>query len=521
MTLLARRLVKPDFDTGPVWVQTLGPAVAEFNAGIGFPPDPQQEHALNKICAIRPDGLSACFEYGCVACRQNLKTGLFKQLGIGWLFVYEIPWFVWSAHEMTTTLESMREIHTLIADSSLSKLLPPTRNGGLYEDNNKTRIELRNGQRIVFKARTLSGGRGLAAPKVILDEAFALRASHVGALIPALAAQEDPQVVYGSSPGKVADVILLDIRNRGRSGTSPRMGYDEWGGAWRDCGDPDCRHPKDAAARGLDCVLDDVELRIHNNPTVTTGRITLETLDGLRQALPPEEFARECMGRWDDESLSAGGAVIDLRAWKALADKKTPAPRQAAVVLDVALDRSRASIGVVGAATGVRTDEKGVQHSREGKVLMMLDTKPGIAWVVPALKKLRERLDVVEVALHPSGQAGGLVTALKADKIEFVELVHKDIARGCATVQLAVLEGRVVNLAQSELDGAVAVARTRLLPSGAEVWDRSDDRLEISPIVAGATALHRWDLYAAQPKTPPPSPRRAASRPNTVAQLGF
>jgi hypothetical protein len=514
VTLLAKRLVKPDHDTGPEWVTTLGPAVAEFNAGIGFPPDPQQEHALNKICAIRPDGLSACFEYGCVVCRQNLKTGLFKQLGIGWLFVYEVPWFVWSAHEMSTTLESMREIHTLIADSYLSKLLPATRNAGLYEDNNKTRIELKNGQRILFKARTQSGGRGLAAPKVILDEAFALRPTHVGSLLPALAAQADPQVVYGSSAGKPDDVILLDIRDRGRSGSSPRLGYDEWLAEREACADPDCRHPKDAVPRGIDCALDRIHLREEANPALATGRITMETLDGLRQALPPEEFAREGLGWWDDEDKTAGKPVINLRTWKGehLSRPETPASKRAAVVLDVEPDRSQSSIGVAGEAA-------------EGRVLLMTKVFTDTSQVVPALVKLKGNVDVLEVALHPSTQATILIPALKAAGIEFVPLVHKDIGGGCATVQVGVVEQRIVHLGQSELDDAVAVARTRMV-NQVEIWDRSNPNLPISALASVATAMHRWDLLEAQPKEPPPPPQRAgrtrARRPSKdVAHAGF
>lgn len=530
---LAKRLVSPDSGlvcpdhwSGPDWVLTEGPIVAELNAKANFTPDPQQELGLDMIFAVGPDGLPASFAFCVICCRQNMKTGLFKQAALGFTYIQDMPKVVWSAHEMSTTLDAQKELAALIEESpALSRRMPATKNRGVYADNGGERIELKNGQQILFKARTISGGRGLSGDKVILDEAFALKATHVGSLLPTMTARPHGQVLYGSSAGKFDSKVLRDVRDRGRNGTSPRLSYAEWGGHWRECGDPDCTHPKDAELRGIDCVLDDRELRVRNNPTVTTGRISEQTLDDLRQELPPEEYARECFGRWDDSESSSGTPAIDIRAWKGLADKDTPAPSRGTVVLDVAPDRSRASIGLIGPAVGSRFDEDGAEHPRDGKVLAMVDTKPGISWVVPALVKLQGRADVLEVALHPRAQAGALIPALKAAEIEYAELTHTDIARGCTAVQLAVVEGRLLHLGQLELDGSVAVARTRWV-SEAEVWDRRDHRLEISPLASISTALHRWDLLTAVPDTPPPPPRRASrsaqpAKATDIAHVGF
>lgn len=496
----AAGLVCPDHWSGPDWVLTDGPAVSELNAKVGFAPDPQQELGLDMIFAVGRDGLPASFAFCAICCRQNLKTGLFKQTTVGWLYVTEERRVVWSAHEMSTTRDAHKDLTDLICDSpALSRRLPRTSNRGIYDANGQERIELATGQTLKFKARTLSGGRGLSGDKVVLDEAFALRPSHVGSLLPTMTARPHGQVLYGSSAGMSDSSVLRDVRDRGRAGDiSPRLSYLEWGGGWRECSDPDCTHPKDAVARGLDCVLDDQELWRRNNPTISTGRISIQTIADLRQELPPDEFARESMGRWDDEDAASGPPAIDMKAWKELGKgmEGTPAPAKATVVLHAAPNRASASIGVVGPAAG-------------GRVLMMVHVSD-MSGIVPRLKRLRGNVDVVEVALHPSGQAGALVPALKRAKIPFVELTHKDLSRGCATAQLAVVEQRLVHLNQPELTGAVAVARTRYV-SEAEVWDSRDHKLDISPLVAGSTALHRWDLYAAQPKDPPPSPVSAGA----------
>lgn len=544
---LAKRLVSPesglicpDHYSGPDWVYTDGPAVAELNAAANFGPDPQQELGLDLIFAVGANGLPAAFSFCVICCRQNMKTGLLKQAAIGWLYVTDERLIVWSAHEMSTTSEAQRELAELMQDSpALSKRMPTQRNRGIYEDNNKTRIELEHQgftQQVRFKARRKTGGRGLSGDKVVLDEAFALEASHVGSLLPTMAARPHGQVLYASSAGLMSSAVLRDVRDRGRGGTSPRMFYLEWGGAWRDCADPDCLHPKDALVRGIDCALDDEDLLRQNNPTVSTGRITIQTLRDLRQELPPSEYMRECHGRWDDAGDLAGPPTINVRTWtsKALVDVNAEEPKKVAVVLDVAPDRSRSSIGLAGA------------YAHDDRVLLIDKTQAGFAWVVPQLVRMREKAKagkgpvLQEIALHPSGQAGVLLPDLEAAGFKVTtkppdeappwsvrKLVHADIARGCATIQHAVLEQRLVHLKQDEVTEAITVARTRYV-NEAEVWDRRDSdehqAFEISPVVAIATALHRWDVLSAVPQEPPPAPviagrRRTAGR--EIDRVGF
>jgi hypothetical protein len=149
---LAKRLIEPDVWTCPHGVRqrprkvlTYGPEVADVNAAAGFAPDPQQELGLDLIFAINPDGTPASFEFCVICCRQNLKTGLFKQTAVGWVAVLDEPDVVWSAHEMSTTLDAQAELHDLFESAaSLSRWLPNQKNRGLYTDNGSERIELVN-----------------------------------------------------------------------------------------------------------------------------------------------------------------------------------------------------------------------------------------------------------------------------------------------------------------------------------------------------------------------------------------
>jgi hypothetical protein len=483
--------------------------VAEVNAAAGFPPDPQQELGLDLIFAIKPDGSPASFSFCVICCRQNLKTGLFKQAAVGWLFVTEQRLVVWSSHEMSTTTEAQLDLAELLRGSpTLRKRMLVQKNDGVYFDNGSERIELATGQRILFKARTVSGGRGLAAPKLILDEAFALKAAMMGSLLPLMTAQTDPQILYGSSAGKADSAVLFDIRDRGRNGTSPEMSYLEWLSEKRPCADPDCKHPK-SGVKG--CALDDPKLWRQANPTLTTGRIQLGTIANLRQELPVEEFMRECLGWWE-ELDDTGPPAIDLRYWGAMSKPKTPAPSRAAVVVDVEPDRSAATVGLAGNGPG-------------GRVLLMVHHRPGTAWVVETVKALQDNTDVLEVALHPVSQAGALLPQFAAAGVDVHKLTSTDLGQGWAAFQSGVIEGAFVHLGQVEIDGAVSVARTRKLPnSEAQLVDRRSVGVPLGPVVAVSVAAQRWATLTAVPDKPPPSPTRVASRqrsPHDVAHAGF
>src|SRR5207253_2551460 len=107
----------------------------------------------------------------------------------------------------------------------------------------------------------------------------------------------------------------------------------------------------------------------------------------------------------------------------------------------------------------------------DGKVLVMVTTGPGVAWVVPEVARLCEKRDIVEVAIQPTSQAGSLIPDLVKAGIEFEALSSTQMGQACAAFIEAVKESRLVHVGQFELDAAVGNARTRF--SGeAELWDR-------------------------------------------------
>lgn len=492
-------VVPPAFKSYPAYHKTYGPEVSELCALVGFAPDPEQQLGLDLLFGVDWSGRSVAFEFAVVCSRQNLKTGLFKQAALGWLFITDQRLVVWSAHEFNTAQEAHRDMAELIEGSPfLVKRLKQVYNGAADKS-----IELLSGQRLVFKARTHTGGRGLSGDKVVLDEAFALRPSHMGALLPTLSVRPDPQVVYGSSAGLAESDVLRGIRDRGRAGVSPRLAYVEWGSTRGSCERAAlCDHLQGTPG----CALDVVENWRAANPLLGRTRangtgLTVEYVRAERQALPPLEFARERLGWWDEPDVG-NAPPITVAAWKDLADSRSSVPDDAPVALaaEIALDRRSGSIGVA----GWRAD--GAAH------VGLIGHQPGTDWLLPALlgyverntlhRLQRGKVSCPAVVIDPTSPAGTLVDPLRKAGIEPVLMVTREAGVAAAGLQDAVADRTVFHRGQPAVEAALAGAVRRDLGDGGWAFGRKRSAagsVDITPLVVLANA--RWALTEAEADT--------------------
>lgn len=468
------------------YLYTFGPEVADVAAMSGLIPDDNQQWILDQTFGRLRDGRPSAFEVDIIAARQNIKTATIIMIELGWGFVTEESLVIHTAHELDATEEAFIDLRLRIEETpELAKYLDPTKgekdSPGIYTGNGSWEIHLLGGIRFKYKARRKDAGRALTADKLVLDEFFAVQRSMVGSLYPTLTTIPDAQVVSASSAGKLYSDVLREHRKRGRAGTSPRQFYAEWGdpNAWKGCKSRACDH----ALTAIGCALDD-EKRWAQIMPAWGLRVFPETIRSMRQAMPPLEFAREFMVWWEDPPNDDEGGVIDLVKWNRLANPAALKPDSAAVYVAVAHDRSKATIGVAG--KGTNTDR-----------LVMVTTRPGWQWVVPALQKMGKKQRISKPALHPKGPASVLLKDFKNAGMEYQPITDTDVAR--ATAGFLELVGskrkQLEHLAQPELDAAVRNAITRF--SGeAELWELRDRTIDISPLVAAAGAVDLWDLQA-------------------------
>jgi hypothetical protein len=455
----ASTLVEPAYYSAPPYAKTLGPEVADICELAGFTPDPEQRLALDAIFGMRPNNKVAALEAAIVAPRQNIKTGLFKQCALGWLFVTDQRLIIWSAHEFSTAQEAFRDLTELIEGSDpLRKRIK-----AIHRGNGDEAIELLTGQRVKFKARTKTGGRGLSGDKIVLDEAFALLPNHMGSLFPLLSARPDPQVVYGSSAGLETSSVLRSVRDRGRLGTDPQLVYVEFcDDLPGECELPSCDH-KPLTAVG--CRMDDVR-RWHRANSQLGRRITVDYVAAERRSLPPEEFGRERMGWWDAAD-GAASAAIDFNRWLALIDTN-PVLTAPTFAIATAPDRSWSSI----CAAWRRPDGS-------TQILIGDDYRPDAIWVPARIAELRSRWGGRVIAANKAAQ--GLVADAE-------NLSEADQAKAHNALSDGVLAGTVRHGNEPAMNTAVRAARWKAV-GNTRVLDQKGST-DTSPLLAAAGAVH-------------------------------
>lgn len=505
-------IVCPAHSWAPSYELTLGPIVADLCAAVNYAPDPEQRLGLDLTFGRTAAGKSAAFSVCVICCRQNMKTGLFKQVALGWLFVTYERLTVWSAHEEGTARESFRDLVDLIDSSPLltKRLAPNGVKRGSSERSIET-VNLRTGQtsRMLFKTRTGGGGRGLSGRKVILDEAFALRAEHMGALLPLMSAQPDPQVLYGSSAAKPDSSVEHGLVERGRKGVGDRFAYLEW------CA-PD---PAEACSRGKDCDhkpttagcgFDKRELIQLANPAVGR-RIEWETIENERVELPPEEFGRERLG-WHDDPVD-GNAEIDPADWEAGADTASELDGAVALSFDVRPRGTAAAITTVGRVSDTKL---------RGEVV---EDRVGTDWLVPRMWEIARNNGICALIMDESGPAGAFKDALLTDdpergesplvqipddelvphgKTRLVTFTGGDYSRACGALVDDIKNRRFAHYDQRPLNDAVEGARIKETLDGGWKWSRKGSNVNIAPLVAVTLARAGFVKYGHEKAAPAP-----------------
>lgn len=465
VAVAAPELVPPAHLWVPDHTATAGGEAADLAASAGLVLDPEQRLALDAILAEKPNGKWAAFEAALIASRQNLKTFVFQVVVLADLFLFDSEFVVWSAHEFNTAMEAFRDFKVLFdANPHLARRIDKTN-----EANGEEGFEFYSGQRLRFKARTKSGGRGLTADRVILDEAFALTPKIMGSLMPTMSARSihgNPQILYGSSAGKADSDVLRGVRDRGRAGNDPSLAYVEWCAPVTPCEDDRCDHRVGSPG----CVLDDPEMWRRANPAMDR-RISRSWIEGERRAMTPDEFARERLGWWEEPSSAVAG--LPLHVWEGAAHEgHIGSPLGYA--LDVAPDLSWAALVRASACDN-------------GTALELVAHRRGTSWVAEELAALRGDTST-PVALDLGSPASVLADDLTAAGIDTINPSARDVAQACSGLLDGLIRRNVWHAVSPALDAAVRGASRR--PMGdAWAWSRKNSLVDISPLVAGTLAL--------------------------------
>lgn len=420
----------------------------------GLRADASQREVVRAWMGERANGSWAAFECAHAMPRQNGKGGELEIRQLGGLFVIEEELQLHTAHEFKTANEHFLRMAALVEGcADLRRKVQRIRYA-----NGEQGIELRNGCRLKFLARSGGAGRGFAgASTVYYDEAMFLLAAMVGASLPTMSTYWNPQVIYTGSAGLAASSQMHALRARARSGDGGRLAYVEHGAEFDRDGVQRDRATVDVMDRAL---------WREANPAIEAGRIGEEFVEAEARAMPRDEFLRERLGFWDPEPVNHRERLISEPDWLAnVTDDEAGIP--VAFGLDVTPDRSSACIAAASADGHI-----GVVEFRPGL---------GLGWVRDRVAELRESVPGASWTVDGRGAANGLI-----DEAEV--LGAREMAQACGSLFDAVHEYRVRYRRQGPLEDAVACAVRRPL-GDAWAFDRRESGGDISPLVACALAF--------------------------------
>ncbi|MFI9344934.1 terminase [Streptomyces sp. NPDC052773] len=482
---------QPPIQVAPPSVSTAGQEAIDLAARAGLRLDPWQQHVLRVGMGEKPDGSWSAFEVAVNVPRQNGKGGIIEARELWGLFIGGEELILHSAHEFKTAKAAFKRIERLIRQTPDLHKRVKTYRQTVGEEG----IELHTGQVLRFIARSKGSGRGFTGHCNILDEDMILGDNEMDALLPTMAAVEDPQIWYLGSAGIGAlSVQLARLRKRAlaaiESGTpDPSLAYFEWSANLhvKEC-------PKDCTAHD-DASSDEAVLK--SNPAVGY-RLTLEKVTKERATLSAEGYARERLGVGEYPSDEGDAwAVIGKDAWEALADEESRPDDPVAFAVDVTPERSHASICVAG-------------RCGDGVHVEVVDNRPGTGWVADRVRDLTEKWGPRCWVIDPGSPAGALIKdvtdALKVDPDEevdegeeprllapLVQTKTRDVVQATGQFYDAVAAGRISHLDNAPLATALAGARKRELGE-AWAWARRGAGVDITPLVA--VTLARWGLFA-------------------------
>lgn len=444
----------------PAYSVSLGDEAVDFAAQAGLFLDPWQQLVLRESLGMTSGGKWSAPQVGLLVPRQNGKGSVLEARELFGMFVLGEELIIHSAHKFDTSQEHFLRMQNLIeGNPDLSRHVK-----SILTANGKESIILRNGNRLKFKARTISGsGRGFSGDLLVLDEAMILPEQALDAMLPTLITRANPQTWFTSSAGTDDSAALWRIVKRGRE-NAPRLAYFEWG-----------------CATGVD--VEDRRTWAEANPGIG-HRISLQALEDDFDQMTQDGFAREHLGVWDDAARRT--LVIDLDAWTVLEDASSALVDPVVFAVDVSPDRSRAAI----AAAGSRADGRlGVE---------VVEVGAGTAWVRARLLALIRDHTPSAVVVDPGSAAGSLLPSLAEDGFTPTLTSTREVGQAFGMFLDAVTAGDLRHLGDPILRDAIAGAKKR--PIGdAFTWDRKNYAIDVTPLAAATLALWGYTVHQSTP----------------------
>ena len=448
-----------------------GDEMIKFAAEIGLNLMEWQKYVCIHGHKIRPDGRFAHSEAGLICARQQGKSTLMMLRILTGMFVWGEGLQLASAHRLTTSLETFRQIVGLIeTHPRLEKEVKKIR-----WQHGAEEIELFGNRRFVVKAAN-NAARGLSKPETIhLDELREYKDEDAwSSMRYSMMAAKNPQVWIYSSAGDQHSVILNKLRERALASatTDDPIGWFEW-----------------SAEPDAPILLPSGEMNwaafAQANPSLG---ITIHP-DNLKAVIndPPDIVRTEVLAQWVDTINSA----IDAQKWALCQTDPIPLDPEAPIWLglDLSPDRKFGALVATQKLSGERFNLVLLHTWSNDYSLNDLAVANDIA---PYVRKYN-----TQTVAYSKRTAQAVASRLVPAGIPITDMDGAIYAESCDRWLGAINSHRLQHGGQDELTQQTLSAAKLPFGDGSWVIGRRASRVAVCAAVASALATY----FATQPET--------------------
>jgi hypothetical protein len=420
---------------------------------------------------VRPDGRWAHSELGLIMARQQGKSTLMMLRILTGMFVWGEGLQLASAHRLTTSLETFRQIVGLIeTNPRLEKEVKKIR-----WQHGAEEIELFGNRRFVVKAAN-NAARGLSKPETIhLDELREYKDEDAwSSMRYSMMAAKNPQVWIYSSAGDQHSVILNKLRERALASatTNDPIGWFEWSA------EPDAPILLPSGEINWDAFA-------QANPSLG---ITIHP-DNLKAVIndPPDIVRTEVLAQWVDTINSA----IDAQKWGLCQTNPIPLDPEAPtwLGLDLSPDRKFGALVATQKLSGERFNLVLLHTWSNDYSLNDLAVANDIA---PYVRRYN-----TQTVAYSKRTAQAVASRLVPAGIPITDMDGAIYAESCDRWLGAINSHRLQHGGQEELTQQTLSAAKLPFGDGSWVIGRRASRVAVCAAVASALATY----FATQPET--------------------
>lgn len=428
---------------------TDGPAIGLISAELGAPLMPWQQEIANVASERNPDG---SYRYPIVVVsvpRQAGKTTLLRAVGMFKLITRD-------GIEVFYTAQTGKD-----ARDRWSDLVKVVQRSKVFQDKftifkaaGQEKLILWNGSAFRTFSPTATALHGYTPPAIFLDEAFAFDEQRgddlMAAIIPAQITLKEKQLWIVSTAGTSSSTFLKKWIDAGRAGQD--------GIAIFEYAVPDGLDPKDP------------KILEKYHPAIGYTQTT-ESILAAAESMSSAEFARAFGNQW----TSAESHTIAPELWDKCAKPLAPPSGPIIVSYEVAFGRKAGTI------LGSWINEDGLLCQK------IIQHEPGIEWMLPALERIRDTIELDGPLIADDGGETRQVTdALRRAGIEPNLISGRDHATAFGIWLRKIETGELIHDNTPQFRSAALGLVTRYV-SDTVIPSRRMSPADISPVIAAVS----------------------------------